>query len=103
MKNDRDARDAILLLVDACNDYQIRSLTLSAAFRGLQLRANPCECELQSEILKAYKHAEALVEGETKEIKSALEGSGPFLEVLKTFATRHYSEFAQFLQRPGLH
>jgi hypothetical protein len=108
MRKNADVRDAMLLLVNACNDYQTRYLALAAAFRALQLypvdqRVSICECDLQAEALKAYNDAEAAVEAQAKEVKSALEGSGPFLDVLTKFATRHYSEFEQFLPRPRPH
>ena len=101
-------RDGILLLVNACNDYQIRNLALVAAFRALQKRHaekrhSLCECDLQAEALKAYNDAEATVIAQAKDIKLALEGSGPFLDVLTKFATRHYSEFEQFIPRPLPH
>ena len=102
MEADRDIRDALLLLVDACNDYQKRNLALTSAFGALQLGANVNECDIQAEALKAYDDAEATVEAQAQEVKSKLEGSGPFLEVLTEFATRHYTEFEQFLPRPKL-
>ena len=108
MESDKDVRDAILLLVNACNDYQMRSLALSMAFRALQLyptekRDGLCERELQAEVLKAYNIAEIRVGIEAQDIKSALDGSGPFLELLTKFASRHYSEFEQILSRPLPH
>ncbi len=106
MENDRDIRDRILMLVNACNDYQIRYLALASMFRTLQPGAKTnglCECELQSEALKAYNDAEASVEAQAREVKSAPEGSGPFLEPLTKFATRHYSEFEKFLPQPRVH
>ncbi|MGB2625431.1 MAG: hypothetical protein WAK20_01470 [Candidatus Acidiferrum sp.] len=93
MSTDRDVRDAILLLVDACNNYQKRNLALTSAFRSLQLSDNLSECDIQAEALKAYNNADAAVEAQAKEIKSVLQGSGPFLEVLTKFATQHYTEF----------
>ena len=64
MSADRDVRDAILLLVNACNDYQTRCLALASAFRALQkypaeLRDSLCESDLQAEALRAYNDAEA--------------------------------------------
>lgn len=103
MGTDRDTRDAILLLVNACNDYQIRCLVLTSAFRALQLRVDPCECDVQAETLKAYNDAEAIVEAQTKEVKAALEGSAPFLEALTKFATRHYLDFEHLLPRTQFH
>ncbi len=108
MSADRDVRDAILLLVNACNDYQTRCLALASAFRALQkypaeLRDSLCESDLQAEALRAYNDAEATVQAQAREIKSALEGSEPFLDVLTKFATGHYSEFEQFLPRPRHH
>lgn len=108
MGNDRDVRDAILLLVNACNAYQIRNLALVSAFRALQLRQNKkqgslSESELQAEALKAYNDAEATVEAQAREVKSALEGSGPFLEFLTKFATRHYSELERFFPQRRPH
>lgn len=44
MSADGDARDAILLLVNTCNDYQTRNLALTSAFRALQLGSNVGEC-----------------------------------------------------------
>jgi len=98
MEPDQDVRDAILLLVNACNDYQIRALTLSSVLRTLQLypagkRNILCECELQAEVLKAYNSSEAIVKHQAKGVVSALEGSGPFLDALTQFATRHYLDF----------
>ena len=108
MENDRDVRDRILLLFNACNDYQARYLALASAFRALQRypaekRNSLCEYELQAEALKAYNEAEATVEAQAKEVKSALEGSGSFLEAVTKFATRHYVEFEEFLPRPRVH
>jgi hypothetical protein len=108
MRNNADMRDAILLLVNACNDYQTRYLAIASAFRALQKypaerRISLCESDLQAEALKAYNDAEATVEAQAKKVKSALGGSGPFLDVLTEFATRHYSEFEQFLPRPRRH
>ncbi len=83
MENDKDLREAILLVVNACNDYQTRNLALTSALRAAQ--RNPAkkwdglsECELQAEILKTYDNAEARVEIEAKEVKLALEGADPF-------------------------
>jgi hypothetical protein len=64
MSTDRDVRDAILLLANACNDYQTRNLALASAFRALQLypddgRVSLCESDLQAQALKAYNDAEA--------------------------------------------
>jgi hypothetical protein len=108
MKNNEDLRNVILLLVHACNDYQTRYLALASAFRALQkypveMRGSICECELQAEALKAYKDAEATVEAQAKGIKSALKGSGPILDVLTKFATRHYLEFEQSTPRSRRH
>lgn len=40
--------------------------------------ANVGECEIQAEALKAYNDAEATVEAQAKEVKSALQGAGPY-------------------------
>ncbi len=74
MSADRDVRDAILLLVNACNDYQTRYLALASAFRALQkypaeMRDSLRESDLQAEALKAYNDAEATVEAQAKEVK----------------------------------
>ncbi len=95
MELDQDVRDAILLLVNACNDYQIRALTLTSVLRTLKLygaekRESLCECELDAEVRKAYNDAEARVKREAKEVVSALEGTKPFLEAVTKFSTRHY-------------
>ena len=108
MSTDRDVRDAILLLVNACNDYQTRYLALASAFRALQkypaeMRDSLCESDLQAAALKAYNDAETTVEAQAKEVKSALEGSEPFLDVLTKFATRHHLELEKFLPRPRHH
>jgi hypothetical protein len=67
MKTNRDVRDAILMLVHACNDYQLRSLAMSSAIVAIQLlpaeqRTNLTRLEVQAEVLKAYKEAETVVE-----------------------------------------
>ena len=100
MEPDQDVRDTILLLVNACNDYQIRALTLNSVLRALQLhpagkRNSLCDCELRAEVLKAYNNAEAIVKHQAKGVVSAFEGSGPFLDVLTQFATRHYLDFEE--------
>ena len=97
MENDRDVRDAILLLVNASNDYQTRNLALASAIRAFQRdhaeeEFTLCE-DLQSAALIASTDAEATVEAQTKEVKSAFDGSGPSLDALTKFSTRLYLDF----------
>jgi len=95
MKPDRDVRDAILMLVHACNDYQLRSLAIRSAIVALRLsssgsRRKLTRLEVEAEVSKAYKQNETMVERQAKEVKAALQGSGPFLDCLIKFANRHY-------------
>jgi hypothetical protein len=98
MTTNRDERDAILMLVNACNAYEIRSLALSSALIAMreyprEKRQSLSKADLKGEAAKAYTFAQANVEQQTKTVKVALEGSGPFLETLPKFATRHYLDF----------
>ncbi len=95
MKTGRDVRDAILMLVDACNDSQVRTLAMSSAIAEIQLlppeqRAKLTRFEVQTEVLNAYKQAQTVVAQQAKQVKRALKGSGPFLKPLIKFANRHH-------------
>ena len=93
--NDREVRDAILMLVSACKDYQLRDMSQRSLLPKLRLlppekRATLTDEDVRHDVMKAYSDAEPIVALQAAELEAALSGSGPYLDLLIRFANRHY-------------
>src|SRR5579864_504512 len=92
MCDDRDLRNAILLLVRVCKLHKARAITSGAVLSSL-LEFPPTKWVevtpqfVSGEIAHLRPEVEALGNKEAREIEEALSGSGNFLEPLRVYAS----------------
>jgi hypothetical protein len=92
MQDDRDLRNAILLLVQACKLHKARALTSGAVLSSLMdfpptKWAEVTPQFVSGEIARLRPEVEALGHKEGQQIEAALNGSGAFLEALRVYAS----------------
>jgi hypothetical protein len=91
MEDDRDLRNAILLLVRICKLFQVRSLSLNTALSAIvdlppAKRAKLTHAQILEEVQKAETHAKQVADELSGRIEEALAGSDPFLQYLRIYA-----------------
>ena len=90
---DRDLRNAILMLVKGCKLYQVRSLTATAVLNKIMALPPSKRAALTADQIQAYTReigpdAQGLADKGAAQVEKALEGSTDFLAVLSLYASK---------------
>ena len=93
MEDDRDLRNAILMLVRICKLFQLRSLSLNTALSAImdlppKQRAKLTQAQIHEEVQKAQTHANQVADELSSRIEDALSGDKPFLQYLRIYALK---------------
>jgi hypothetical protein len=93
MQDDRELRNAILMLLRICKMFQVQALSLDTALSTVMdlpgnKRAKLTHALIQEEVQKAEAYAKQAVDDVASRVEGALTGNDPFLRYLRIYALK---------------
>lgn len=92
---DRDIRNAILLLLQACKMYQIRAASLNGTLKAIMelppaKRSSLTLADFHADIAMLMEQVKLHVDKESEQLVKALRDSSDFLWPLRTYASQQF-------------
>jgi hypothetical protein len=94
-ENDRDLRDILIILVEACKKHHLRAMTLNTCLTWMielppNSRAALTLAQLEAQCAKFQEAAAPIVDKRAPQLEQVLSGDKPFLEALRIYASEQH-------------
>jgi hypothetical protein len=95
MENDRELRNVILILLQACEKWQLRALSMNSALTWIaalppNTRAALTPEQIGARVANFREEAYPIVEKHAAQLTEALSGDKPFLPALQIYASQQF-------------